>query len=106
MSRAGSTPTTGFARPSRRLPSDDIPVLETPRGVDRLTDGAVHRDSPSRFPYTYVDATDLVDPEAPGIPLVVALDGVTDPRNLGAVIRSVAAFGGHGSCCPSVVRPA
>ncbi len=33
-------------------------------------------------------------------PLVVALDGVTDPRNLGAVIRSVAAFGGDGVVVP------
>src|SRR5690606_25658315 len=30
----------------------------------------------------------------------VALDGVTDPRNLGAVVRSVSAFGGHGVVVP------
>jgi 23S rRNA (guanosine2251-2'-O)-methyltransferase len=79
-----------------------IPILETPRGeLDRLTDGAVHQGLAVQVPpYAYVDATDLIDPQAPGIPLVVALDGVTDPRNLGAVIRSVAAFGGHGVVLP------
>ena len=79
-----------------------IPVLETPRGeLDRLTDGAVHQGLALQVPpYSYVEAADLVDPETPGIPLVVALDGVTDPRNLGAVVRSVAAFGGHGVVLP------
>jgi 23S rRNA (guanosine2251-2'-O)-methyltransferase len=33
-------------------------------------------------------------------PLFVALDGITDPRNLGAIIRSVAAFGGQGVILP------
>src|SRR5699024_3725341 len=30
----------------------------------------------------------------------VALDGITDPRNLGAIVRSTAAFGGHGVIIP------
>jgi 23S rRNA (guanosine2251-2'-O)-methyltransferase len=79
-----------------------IPVLETPRGeLDRLTDGAVHQGLALQVPpYDYAHPSDLVDPEAPGIPLVVALDGITDPRNLGAIIRSVAAFGGHGVVVP------
>ena len=79
-----------------------IPVLETPRGeLDRITDGGVHQGLALQVPpYAYTDVADLVDPQAPGIPLVVALDGITDPRNLGAVIRSVAAFGGHGVVVP------
>jgi 23S rRNA (guanosine2251-2'-O)-methyltransferase len=80
-----------------------IPVLETPRGeLDRLTDGAVHQGLAVQVPpYSYAHPSDLIDPEAPGIPLVVALDGITDPRNLGAIVRSVAAFGGHGVVVPA-----
>ena len=50
--------------------------------------------------FGYADPADLRDPQAPGLPLVVALDGVTDARNLGAVVRSVAAFGAHGVPLP------
>ncbi len=79
-----------------------IPVLETPRGeLDRLTDGAVHQGLALQVPpYEYAHPSDFINPEAPGIPLVVALDGITDPRNLGAIVRSVAAFGGHGVVVP------
>ena len=79
-----------------------LAILETPRGeLDRLTDGGVHQGLALQVPpYDYADPADLIDPEMPGIPLVVALDGVTDPRNLGAIIRSVAAFGGHGVVVP------
>jgi 23S rRNA (guanosine2251-2'-O)-methyltransferase len=82
--------------------SRSIPILETPRGeLDRLTDGAVHQGLALQVPpYDYAHPSDLVNPETPGIPLIVALDGITDPRNLGAIIRSVAAFGGHGVVVP------
>ncbi len=36
-----------------------------------------------------------------GMPaLLVALDNISDPRNLGAIVRSAAAFGGHGVVIP------
>ncbi|MFJ6132209.1 23S rRNA (guanosine(2251)-2'-O)-methyltransferase RlmB [Janibacter terrae] len=79
-----------------------IPIMETPRGeLDRLTDGAVHQGLAAQVPpYEYAHPQDFVDSQLPGVPLVVALDGITDPRNLGAIVRSVGAFGGHGVVVP------
>jgi 23S rRNA (guanosine2251-2'-O)-methyltransferase len=82
-----------------------IPVVEAGRAeLDRLTGGAIHQGIALRIRrYSYADPDDLVlaasDQGVP--PLIMALDGVTDPRNLGAVARSVAAFGGHGILVPS-----
>ncbi|MGB3763750.1 MAG: 23S rRNA (guanosine(2251)-2'-O)-methyltransferase RlmB [Ornithinimicrobium sp.] len=80
-----------------------IAVLEAPRGeLDRLTDGAVHQGLVLQVPpYEYLHPEDLLDVEMPGLPLIVALDGITDPRNLGAILRSVGAFGAHGVVVPS-----
>ena len=80
-----------------------IAVLEGSRAeLDRLTDGAVHQGLALQVPpYDYAHPEDLLDVELPGTPLIVALDGITDPRNLGAIIRSVGAFGGHGVVVPS-----
>lgn len=77
-----------------------LPLLEASRtDLDRLTDGAVHQGLVLQVPpYDYADVDDLLaaaDQRAQA-PLVVVLDNVTDPRNLGAVVRSTAAFGGHG----------
>ncbi|HEY2505293.1 MAG TPA: 23S rRNA (guanosine(2251)-2'-O)-methyltransferase RlmB [Streptosporangiaceae bacterium] len=82
----------------------NIPVVEAGRAeLDRLTGGAVHQGLALRIRrYSYADPADLVQAarEAGQQPLIVALDGVTDPRNLGAVARSVAAFSGHGILVP------
>jgi 23S rRNA (guanosine2251-2'-O)-methyltransferase len=81
-----------------------LPLLEAPRSeLDRVTGGAVHQGVALTLPaYEYVHPDDLVAAahDAHEAPLVVALDGVTDPRNLGAVIRSAAAFGAHGVVVP------
>jgi 23S rRNA (guanosine2251-2'-O)-methyltransferase len=71
--------------------------------LDRLTGGAIHQGVALRVrPYEYAHPEDLAaraDPRHP--PLIVALDGVTDPRNLGAVVRSAAAFGATGIVVPA-----
>jgi 23S rRNA (guanosine2251-2'-O)-methyltransferase len=76
-----------------------IPILEVPRSeLDRMTGGVLHQGVGLQVPpFAYENFDDLVAAALEQTaPLLVALDGVTDPRNVGAVIRSVAAFGGHG----------
>jgi 23S rRNA (guanosine2251-2'-O)-methyltransferase len=81
-----------------------IPVVEAGRAeLDRITGGAIHQGLALKVaPYDYAAPADLVEAarDAAAVPLIVALDGVTDPRNLGAIARSVAAFGGHGLVVP------
>jgi 23S rRNA (guanosine2251-2'-O)-methyltransferase len=81
-----------------------IPVVEAGRSeLDRMTGGAIHQGLALKVaPYSYAAPGDLVTAarDAAAQPLIVALDGVTDPRNLGAISRSVAAFGGHGIVVP------
>jgi 23S rRNA (guanosine2251-2'-O)-methyltransferase len=81
-----------------------LALLEVSRtDLDRMTDGGIHQGLALAVPpYEYVHPADLLDraDDLGEVPLVVALDGVTDPRNLGAVVRSVAAFGGQGVLVP------
>jgi 23S rRNA (guanosine2251-2'-O)-methyltransferase len=81
-----------------------ISLLEiTTRELDRLTGNAVHQGLAARIPaYEYAHADELLDRAADlgEPPLIVALDSVTDPRNLGAVVRSAAGFGAHGVLVP------
>ena len=53
-------------------------------------------------PYEYAHPIELLDEvlARDETPLLVALDGITDPRNLGAILRSTGAFGGQGVIVP------
>lgn len=79
-----------------------IPLLEAPRTeLDNMTSRALHQGLVLQVPpYEYAHADDLLERAGRKAPLVVALDGVTDPRNLGAVLRSAEAFGAHGVLVP------
>lgn len=82
-----------------------IAILEATRPeLDRIAVNGLHQGLALQVPeYTYTHPDDLLADAlaAPNPPLLVALDNITDPRNLGAVIRSVAAFGGQGVLIPS-----
>jgi 23S rRNA (guanosine2251-2'-O)-methyltransferase len=82
-----------------------IPVLEVMRQeIDRMSGpDSVHQGIALKVPaYEYAHPLEMLDEiEKRGqVPLIVALDGITDPRNLGAIVRSIAAFGGQGAIVP------
>ena len=81
-----------------------LPLLEVGKAeFDRMSSGALHQGIGLQVPpYDYAHPDDLLDlaRNSGRPPLLVALDGVTDPRNLGAVVRSAAAFDAHGVVVP------
>lgn len=87
-----------------------LPVMETHKPeLDRMTNEAVHQGLVLQIPpYEYADPIDLAEEtieswkkgHVANAPLFVALDGITDPRNLGAIIRSASAFSAHGVVVP------
>ena len=81
-----------------------LSLLEVSRGeLDRKTGGILHQGIALQVPpFGYRELADVlaVVRESVSAPLLVALDGVTDPRNLGAVIRSAVAFGAQGVIVP------
>ena len=74
-----------------------VPVrVVTGQDLDRAARGGVHQG-------VIADLADLPDytvqdlvTAAPGAPLLVVLDGIEDPHNLGAILRTVDAAGAHG----------
>jgi 23S rRNA (guanosine2251-2'-O)-methyltransferase len=85
-----------------------LPILEVSRPeLDRLASGDSRRSVLHQGiglqvpPYSYSHPDDLLEralKSAAG--LLVAIDGLTDPRNLGAIVRSAAAFGADGIVIP------
>lgn len=95
----------GRLREAFQLAADlGIGLLEVPKPeLDRLTGFNGHQGLAARVPaYEYAHPADLLDraAEAGEDALIVVLDHVTDPRNLGAIVRSAAAFGAHGVVIP------
>jgi 23S rRNA (guanosine2251-2'-O)-methyltransferase len=85
----------------------DIPVRRVPRAeLQRLAAGANHQGVVATIAAAhYTHAEDLLDALAARVgtndpPLAVVLDGVEDPRNLGAVIRTMECAGAHGAFIP------
>lgn len=86
-----------------------VPLIECTRSdLDRMAEGANHQGVIIEVaPYEYADVWDLWQAAtsearraAGHLPLFIALDQVTDPHNLGAVLRSGAAFGADGVIIP------
>ncbi|HKX15935.1 MAG TPA: 23S rRNA (guanosine(2251)-2'-O)-methyltransferase RlmB [Propionibacteriaceae bacterium] len=79
-------------------------LLEVTRAeLDRLTGGAVHQGVALQLPaFEYAHPDDLLAAalDSDREPLIVAMDSITDPRNLGAIVRSAAAFSAHGVLIP------
>jgi 23S rRNA (guanosine2251-2'-O)-methyltransferase len=66
------------------------------RAIDRVTHGGVHQGVAADVqPLAAYTVEELVR-EAGDVPLLVVLDGIEDPQNLGAILRSVDAAGAHG----------
>ena len=88
----------------RRAADAGIAILEVPRGdLDRLSANGLHQGIALQVPpYQYTHPDDLLaTASTDSTPaLVVALDNISDPRNLGAIVRSVSGFGGHGVLIP------
>lgn len=84
--------------------SKGLAVHEVPRrDLDLMTGNGLHQGVGLKIqPYQYADVFDLIAgvSEAGRTGMFVVLDNITDPRNLGAVIRSCAAFGGDGVIIP------
>ncbi|MFZ9849797.1 MAG: 23S rRNA (guanosine(2251)-2'-O)-methyltransferase RlmB [Vulcanococcus sp.] len=71
--------------------------------LGQLTDGAVHQGIVLQVAAAdTLDLSTLID-GCRGLgepPLLMALDGITDPHNLGAIVRSAEALGAHGLVLP------
>lgn len=83
-----------LAGPGKRPP----PTVIDKKDLDRALPGAVHQGiAVDAAPLEEVAVRDLViRAEAPGRAVIVMLDQVTDPHNMGAIIRSACAFGAAG----------
>jgi 23S rRNA (guanosine2251-2'-O)-methyltransferase len=85
----------------RLAKNQNLLIKEVSRGVlDGLTGTTMHQGIALVIkPFQYANFEELLKKiEKPG--LLIGLDGVTDPHNLGAIVRSAAAFGANAVVIP------
>jgi 23S rRNA (guanosine2251-2'-O)-methyltransferase len=73
-----------------------------PMRLDQITGRANHQGIAAQIaPYAYIELEDLIT-KAKSVtdPVIVVADGITDPHNLGAIIRTAEAIGAHGLVIP------
>jgi 23S rRNA (guanosine2251-2'-O)-methyltransferase len=74
-----------------------------PRRLDQITQGANHQGIAAQVtPYEYLELGDLIEKAkaASDHPILIVADGITDPHNLGAIIRTAEALGAQGLVIP------
>lgn len=85
----------------RLAKNSDLPIKELPRrALDDLTGNAIHQGIALVIkPFNYSEFDQIIA-KAKKPMMLIGLDGITDPHNLGAVVRSAAAFGADGVVIP------
>ena len=85
----------------RLAKNSDLPIKELPRrALDDLTGSANHQGIALVIkPFNYTEFEKLIAGAKKPM-MLIGLDGITDPHNLGAVVRSAAAFGADGVVIP------
>ena len=74
--------------------------VEEAGDLDRRARGGVHQGVGAELAeFRYLELPDLLD-TIKGAAFLLVLDGVTDPQNLGALVRSAHALGAHGVVVP------
>ncbi|MEH2239032.1 23S rRNA (guanosine(2251)-2'-O)-methyltransferase RlmB [Nostoc sp.] len=73
-----------------------------PKRLDYLTNGANHQGVAAQIaPYAYIELPDLIEQsKSVTDAVIVVADGITDPHNLGAIIRTAEAIGAQGLVIP------
>ncbi len=74
-----------------------------PKRLDQLTQQANHQGVAAQIaPYAYSDLGELIERAKSGseAPVIIVADGITDPHNLGAIIRTAEALGTQGLVIP------